>query len=152
MVWYIGANYKTRYILENEKDIFDYSNDTIASKLLDNKFHTTQEWLSATSHLDYPLYPDLIPRHFKNPRSCDLILSNDGSVVFNIKNGKKRRDHLHHHDRGVRECMNVPLIIGGSQEIPMEQIPFCKITDIVPTLLKFLGKTPHKSVQGNSLI
>ncbi|MFX1478844.1 MAG: hypothetical protein ACFFCI_12000, partial [Promethearchaeota archaeon] len=90
--------------------------------------------------------------HFKNPRSCDLILSNDGSVVFNIKNGKKRRNQLHHHDRGIRECMNVPLIIGGSPEIPKKMIPFCKITDIVPTLLKILGISPHKSVVGNSLI
>ncbi|MFX1479270.1 MAG: hypothetical protein ACFFCI_14145, partial [Promethearchaeota archaeon] len=90
--------------------------------------------------------------HFKNPRSCDLILSNDGSVVFNIKNGKKRREHLHHHDRGIRECMNVPLIIGGSPDIPQKMIPFCKVTDIVPTLLNLLGKSPHTSVVGQSLV
>ncbi|MFX1488278.1 MAG: alkaline phosphatase family protein [Promethearchaeota archaeon] len=148
----IGESFKTRYILENSKDIFNYLDDDLASRLIDNKFHTIQEWLKATYHLDYPLHIDLIPRHFKNPRSCDLILSNDGSVVFNIKNGKKRREHLHHHDRGIRECMNVPLIIGGSPEIPKKMIPFCKITDIVPTLLKILGISPHKSVVGNSLI
>jgi hypothetical protein len=148
----IGESYKTRYILEKSKDIFNYLNDDSASKLVDNKFHTTQEWLQATHHLDYPLHVDLIPRHFKNPRSCDLILNNDGSVVFNIKNGKKRRDQIHHHDRGVKECMNVPLIIGGSPEIPSKKVNFCKITDIVPTLLKFLGILPHKSVIGNSLI
>ncbi|GAG83372.1 unnamed protein product, partial [marine sediment metagenome] len=80
-----GNSYKTKYIMDNDEiDIFGYLNDENACKLLDNKFHTIQEWLSATYHLDYPQYPDLIPRHFKNPRSSDLILSNDGSVVFNL--------------------------------------------------------------------
>jgi hypothetical protein len=148
-----GNNLKTRYIIDNDEcDIFDFFKDQKASKLLDNKFHTTQEWLEATHHLDYPLYPDLIPRHFKNPRACDLILSNDGSVVFNMKNGKVGNKNIHNHDLGVRECMSVPLIISGSQEIPHKVIPFCKITDIVPTLLKMLGKEPHSSVVGLSLI
>ncbi|GAG75634.1 unnamed protein product, partial [marine sediment metagenome] len=45
----MGNNYKTRYIMENDDtDIFDYSNDENASKLMDNKFHTIQEWLGAT--------------------------------------------------------------------------------------------------------
>ncbi len=149
----MGNNYKTRYIMENDDtDIFDYSNDENASKLMDNKFHTIQEWLGATYHLDYPMYSDLIPRHFKNPRSSDIILSNDGSVVYNLKNGKKGNKNIYNHDRGIRECMNVPLIIGGSPEIPHKHISYCKITDIVPTLLKMLGKMPHKSVVGQSLI
>jgi hypothetical protein len=148
-----GKNFKTKYVLENdEHDIFNYYKEETVSKLLDNKFHTTQEWLEATHHLDYPLYPDMIPRHFKNPRSCDIILSNDGSVVFNVKNGKVSNKNIYHHDRGVKECMSVPLILGGSFEIPHKSISFCKITDIVPTLLKMIGKTPHKSVVGQSLI
>jgi arylsulfatase A-like enzyme len=148
-----GKNIKTRYILENgEYDIFNYSTDERANELLDNKFHTTKEWLEATYHLDYPLYLDLIPRHFKNPRSCDIVLSNDGSVVFNMKNGKVGNKNIFNHDRGIRECMNVPMIIGGSSEIPLKAVTYCKITDIVPTLLKLLGKTPHKSVVGQSLI
>jgi len=149
----IGNDYKTKYIMENDTcDIFGYLNDESASKLLDNKFHTIQEWLSATYHLDYPIYPDLIPRHFKNPRSADIILSNDGSVVYNLKNGKRGNKNIYNHDMGIRECMNVPLVIGGSLDIPHKQIPYCKITDIVPTLLKMLGKTPHKSVIGQTLI
>jgi hypothetical protein len=148
-----GSNFKTKYIMENgDIDIFDYLNDEIASKLIDNKFHTIQEWLGATYHLDFPLYPDLIPRHFKNPRSSDIILSNDGSVVYNLKNGKKGNKNLNNHDIGTRDCANVPLIIGGSLNIPSKQVLYCKITDIVPTLLKMLGKTPHKSVMGHSLI
>ncbi|MFX1375738.1 MAG: alkaline phosphatase family protein [Promethearchaeota archaeon] len=148
-----GNDFKTKYIMEKEDiDIFGYLNDDTASKLIDNKFHTIQEWLSATYHLDYPLFPNLIPRHFKNPRSSDIILSNDGSVVYNIKNGKKGSKNIYNHDRGIRECMNVPLIIGGSLDVPFKHIPYCKITDIVPTLVKMLGKTPHKSVVGQSLL
>jgi hypothetical protein len=148
-----GNSYKTKYTMDNdESDIFGYLNDENASKLLDNKFHTIQEWLSATYHLDYPLYPDLIPRHFKNPRSSDLILSNDGSVVFNLKNGKGANKNINNHDRGIRECMNVPLIIGGSSDIPPKHVPFCKTTDIVPTLLDMLGKKLHKSVVGQNLV
>jgi hypothetical protein len=148
-----GFSYKTKYVNNNDKnDIFGYLVDEKANKLMDNKFHTTQEWLRATYHLDYPLYPDLIPRHFKNPRSCDIILSNDGSVVFNLKNGKSGNTNIYNHDRGTRDCMNVPLIIGGSSEIPAERVSFCKTTDIVPTLLNMLGKTPHKSVVGQNLV
>ena len=148
-----GKEYKTRYIsYDKDNDIFGYLNEDTTSRLMDNKFHSINEWLEATHHLDFPMFPDLIPRHFKNPRSCDLILSNDGTVVFNIHHGKQKNKNLYDHDLGLRKCMVVPLIIGGSLEIPCKHIPFCKITDIVPTLCKLLGKTLDKSVIGESLI
>ncbi|MCK4380798.1 MAG: hypothetical protein KAW51_06620, partial [Candidatus Lokiarchaeota archaeon] len=148
-----GSDYRTRYISEDvDNDIFNFMADDVASRLLDNKFHTIQEWLEATYHLDYPLFPDLIPRHFKNPRSADLILSNDETIKFSIHHGKQKGKNLYDHDMGLRKCMAVPLIIGGSLEIPSKHIPFCKITDIVPTLLKLIGKKSHKSVIGKSLV
>jgi hypothetical protein len=148
-----GENYKTKYVVaDDSEDIFGYMKDIKASKVMDNKFHTIGEWLEATYHLDYPLYPDLIPRHFKNPRSSDIILSNDGSVVYNIKNGKAGNKNVYNHDIGTRNCMNVPIVIGGSLEIPHKEVRYCKTTDVVPTLLNFLGKKPHRSVIGNSLI
>jgi hypothetical protein len=152
---YKGTNtdYKTRYISESQDfDIFQYFDDELASKMLDNRFHSTQEWLQNTYHLDYPLYPDLIPRHFKNPRGADIIISTGGSIVYNIKHGKKKGNGIYQHDIGLRKSSVVPLIIGGSKEIPSKEISFCKTTDIVPTLLKFLGKKPHKSVLGVSVI
>jgi hypothetical protein len=149
----IGAEYKTRYISEsNNTDIFNFRNDDVANKLMDNKFHSINEWLEATYHLDYPLHPDLIPRHLKNPRSADIILCNDETIKFGIHHGKQKSKNLYDHDIGLRKCMAVPLIIGGSQEIPQKKIRFCKITDIVPTLVKLLGKNPHKSVIGESLL
>ena len=44
------------------------------------------------------------------------------------------------------------LIIGGSEDIPVKEISHCKITDIVPTLVKMLGVKPHTSVVGKNLI
>ena len=148
-----GDNYMTKYSSEDENnDIFGYVDDEVASKFMDNKFHSTKEWMNATYHLNYPLYPDLIPRHFKNPRSSDIVLTNDESVIYSIIHGKKKRSFKNFHDIGLRKSVIVPLIIGGSNEIPCKEVAFCKITDIVPTLLKMLGKTPHKSVIGESLI
>lgn len=155
---YRGANaeLQTCYIADgNDGDVFGYGSDDKASKILDGKFHTLKEWEVATYHLDYTMYPDLIVRHFKNPRSCDIILSNDGSVTYNIEHGivkKEKRNIIYTHDLGVRKCQIVPLLIGGSHEIPHLHVNYCKTTDIVPTLLKMIGKKPHKSVVGDSLI
>jgi len=148
-----GKEFKTRYISgDNNKDIFSFMDDDLAIQLLDNKFHSTQEWLEATYHLDYPMHPDLISRHFKNPRSADIILSNDETIKFGIHHGKQKSKNLYDHDVGLRTCMAVPLIIGGSLEIPQKKVKVCKITDIVPTLVKLLGKRPHESVIGESLL
>ncbi|MFX1275047.1 MAG: alkaline phosphatase family protein [Promethearchaeota archaeon] len=149
----IGKDFKTKYISENQDiDIFGFLVDDIASRMMDDKFHSIDEWNHATHHLDYALYPDLISRHFKNPRSADIIISTKGKYTYKTTHGKKKRGSLFTHDIGLRESSVVPLIIGGSPEIPYKEISYCKSTDIVPTLLNLLGKKPHKSVIGNSLI
>jgi len=148
-----GDTYKTKYTSENDiDDVFGYLNDGISRKIMDNNFHSIEEWMDATNHLDYPMYPDLIPRHFKNPRSADIILSNDGSVIYNIGHGKQKNKDKYTHDLGLRKSAIVPLIFAGSEEIPHKEISYCKSTDIVTTLLRMLGKKPHKSVCGKSLI
>jgi len=148
-----GKNYKTKYIPENDyDDIFGYSKDNKASKMLDGGFLSIEEALDYTHHVDYPLYTNLIPRHFKNPRSSDIILSTDGSVVYGISHGTPKEANLYTHDIGLRSSAVVPLIIGGSYAVPQKEIKYCKTTDIVPTLIKLLGKEPHKSVVGKSLL
>lgn len=148
-----GKNQITKYTSENgEFDFFGYLKDEKASRLLDGKFHTRKEWIEATYHLDYPLYSDLVPRHFKNPRSSDIITSTCGDALFNIGHNKKKNENKFSHDIGLRNSMIVPLIIGGSPEIPHKEVPFCTTVDIVPTLLKMVGKKPHKSVVGDPLI
>jgi len=148
-----GKDMKTRYIFENgQKDVFGYFDDNHASKIVDGRFHKISEWLEHTYHLDYPLYPDLLVRHFKNPRSADLILSTQGDIVYNIAHGKQKRKTLYKHDIGTQESTIVPLLISGSEDIPRKEIKFCKITDIVPTLLGLLGQKSHESVIGKNLI
>jgi hypothetical protein len=119
---------------------------------MDNKFHTPKEWLEHTYHIDYPIYPELLPRHFKNPRGADIVISTKGTVVYEIKQGVQKKPNPFVHDIGSRNCTIVPLLLGGSPEIPTNEISFCKTIDIVPTLLKLINKEPHKSVLGESLI
>lgn len=148
-----GKKLRTKYISEyDENDIFGYSNEQKVRKLINKGFHSIDEWEKATGTHNYPLYPDLISRHFKNPRSCDLILFTDGSVIYNLKHGKKKNNFVYSHDLGTMEGALVPLIISGAPSIPIKRLEYCKITDVVPTLLKMLGKKPHKSICGKSLI
>ncbi len=149
----LGLDFKSKYISEEpDGDIFGFSSDEISSKIMDGKFHSIDEYNDRTHHLDYALYPDLISRHFKNPRSADIIISTVGQYTYKITHGKKKQGSLYTHDIGLRESAVVPLLIGGSSEIPQKEVLHCKSTDIVPTLIKMLGKKPHESVVGKSLI
>ncbi|TXT60021.1 MAG: Type I phosphodiesterase / nucleotide pyrophosphatase [Promethearchaeota archaeon] len=148
-----GKDLRTKYLCyEGEEDIFGYKNHNNAEKLVNNRFYSYREWMDATHLLDYPLYPDLLVRHFKNPRSADLIISTQGERVYNIVHGKQKEKGVWNHDIGLRKSSIVPLIIGGTPEIPKKHISYCSIVDIVPTLMKLIGKNPHHSVMGLNLI
>ena len=147
-----GKDMKTAFRNDQQEDVFGFGRDEKAVKLCDGKFHSIEDWLEATYHLDFAMHPDLLVRHFKNPRSCDIMVSTCGNVIYNIGHGKKKSDNLYSHDIGLRNSTIVPLIIGGSPEIPQKEVLFCKTTDIVPSLLKCIGKKPHESVVGRSLI
>jgi hypothetical protein len=148
-----GKSMKTRYIcIGDDIDVFGYHTDEVASKLIDGKYHSIDEWLEGTYHLDYPSYPDLLVRNFKNPRSADVIVSTKGEVVYNIVHGKTKTKRFYNHDIGLRKSSIIPLIISGTNEIPRRSVEFCKITDIVPTLLYMMHQKIDKSVIGNNLI
>ncbi|TXT66485.1 MAG: Type I phosphodiesterase / nucleotide pyrophosphatase [Promethearchaeota archaeon] len=146
----MGSTLETKYTYEDD-DIFGYENSERAQQLLDDKFHSIDDWLSGTYDIDFPLLIDQIPRYFKNPRSSDILVSTLGKYCMNYEHGETKNEHLYSHDLAIKESMTVPLIIGGSEDIPHLQIDFCKTTDIVPTLLKLLGHSPHKSVVGKDL-
>ena len=95
---------------------------------------------------------DQIPRYFKNPRSCDIIISTLGEYSFGYEHGKTVGKSPFSHDIGTRSSMIVPFIIGGSPEIPQMELSYCKTTDMVPTLLALLGIKPHSSVIGKSIL
>jgi arylsulfatase A-like enzyme len=146
-----GKEQQTKYSFEGE-DFYQYSENETAAKILDNKFHSLEEWLEATNSINFPMIIDQIPRYFKNPRSCEIIVSTLGEYYFNYEHGQTVGDSPFSHDNGLRDSMIVPFIIGGSPEIPQIELLYCKTTDMVPSLLKFLGITPHSSVVGKSII
>jgi arylsulfatase A-like enzyme len=146
-----GEHQKTKFSFEGN-DFYQYSKDEKSRKLLDNKFHTLDEWLRATNHINFPMIIDQIPRYFKNPRSCDILVSTLGDYSFNYEHGKTVGVSPYNHDNGLRESMIVPFIIGGSSEIPNIELNYCKTTDMVPTLLHLLGIKSHSSVIGKSVL
>jgi len=146
-----GKEQKTRYVYDII-DFYGYNENEESAKILDNKFHTIEEWLKATNHIDFPMIIDQIPRYFKNPRSCDIIISTLGEFGFNYEHGKTIDNYPYSHDIALRESMIVPFIIGGGVEIPPMELKYCKTTDMVPTLLDLLGIKPHSSVIGNSIL
>jgi hypothetical protein len=146
-----GKEQSTKYTFYDE-ELFGYKNHDEIKELLDGKPHTINEWLSVTYNIDFPMFIDLLPRYFKNPRSCDIMTSTCGEYGFNYEHGKTVNSHVYSHDIALKKSMTVPLIIGGSPEIPKLKIDFCKTTDVVPTLLDLLGIKPHSSVVGKSLL
>lgn len=146
-----GKNQKTRYSFESE-DLFGYTKYEKSSALLDNQFHTIDKWVDATSQIDFINIIDQLPRHFKNPRSCDIMVSTTGEYSFNYAHGKTNGTSLYSHDIALKKSMTVPLIIGGSPRIPNFEVDYCKTTDIVPTLLDLLGSKPDQSVIGKSVL
>ncbi|MFW9880644.1 MAG: hypothetical protein ACFFG0_46845, partial [Candidatus Thorarchaeota archaeon] len=146
-----GKSQKTRYIFDDE-DLFGYINNEIACTLLDSKFHTIDEWVSKTFQTEFVNIIDQLPRYFKNPRSCDIMISTEGDYNFNYEHGKTKGISPYSHDIASKTSMLVPLIIGGSPEIPHLELKHCKTTDIVPTLLDLLGIKPYFGVIGKSLL
>ncbi len=134
-------NGKTKYSFE-KNDLFGYDKDSIASKLLDGKFHSIDEWLEHTYHIDYPIIIDQLPRLLNTSRSADIIAETDVSTIYN---------HLHSHDVCLKSAMTVPLIVAG-KGLEKREIPFAKVADITPTILKLLGKKRGTSIIGKSLV
>jgi hypothetical protein len=147
-----GINQKTKY-LPDDKDFYKYSKYEESARLIDGKSHSIDEWLNVTNQIDFPILVDQIPRYFKNPRSCDILTSNLGEYAFGYEHGKTAASvHQYSHDIGIKKSMTVPFIIGGSPNIPILELSYCKTTDMVPTLLYLLGEKPHFSVVGKSVI
>ncbi|MFX0134862.1 MAG: alkaline phosphatase family protein [Candidatus Hodarchaeota archaeon] len=123
-------NGKTKYSYE-KNDLFGYEEDPRAIKLLDGKFHSIDEWLEHTYHIDNPIIVDQLPRFLNiDKRSHDIVAVTDAKTVYH---------HLFSHDVCHRNTMNVPLIISG-KGLEKKEIPFAKTSDITPTILKFLGE------------
>ena len=118
-----GINQKSKYIFE-DRDLFGYERHEKAEKLLDDKAHTIDEWLEATYQIDFPMFIDQLPRYFKNPRTCDIMTSTCGEYAFAFEHGKTKEYSPYSHDIALKKSMTVPMILGGSAEIPNIEIPY----------------------------
>jgi len=145
-----GKNQRTKYIVD-EKDLYKYKDYEESAALLDKRAHNIDEWLEGTNRIDFPIIIDQIPRYFKNPRSCDIMISTIGEYGIGYEHGKSVVFSPYSHDIGLKKSMTVPFIIGGSPNIPSTELSYCKTTDMVPTLLELLGEKPHFSVVGKSV-
>ena len=145
-----GKDQYTRYLYD-DKELYGYKNFEDSSEILDNEPHNIEEWLEATNNIDFPMIIDQLPRYFKNPRSCDIIISTLGTYGFNYEHGKTIGPSPYSHDIALRDSMIVPFIIGGSPQIPQKELSYCKTTDMVPSLLELLGIKPDNSVIGKSV-
>jgi hypothetical protein len=146
-----GIEQRTKFSYDN-LELYGYEFDERSAKLLDGKYHDIDTWLEGTNHIDFPMIIDQIPRYFKNPRSCDIIISTLGEYGFGYEHGETKADYPYSHDICLKKSMTVPFIIGGSPELPIKELKYCKTTDMVPTLISLLGETPDKSVVGRSVI
>lgn len=141
---------KTRLEFSNE-DFYGYSKDPEASKLLDNKYHTIDEWLESTHHIDFPMIVDQVVRLFKNEKSCDILCSTLGDTIFHWEHGRTKKESLYGHDIASYKGMTTPLLISGGN-ISEGKIDYCKSADLVPTIVKLLNGNLASSVVGKSLI
>jgi arylsulfatase A-like enzyme len=146
-----GKNQKTSY-KHDDLDIYGYENNEQSASLLDGKPHDIDAWLHGTNQVDFPMIIDQIPRYFKNPRSGEIVVSTLGEYSFGFEHGKTKPSSRYSHDICLRKSMIVPFIIGGSPDLPTKELKYCKNTDMVPSLLSLLGKKPHESVVGKSVI
>ncbi len=142
-------NDKTRLV--SNSDLYGYAKDEISAKMLDGKFHSIDEWLAHTHHIDFPMIVDQIARLFRNPNSCDIVISTCGNTIFNYEHGFTKNDHIFGHDIGLRSAITVPLLISNPY-IPEEQLSCSKSTDIVPTILKLLGEPIPPQLVGKCLV
>ncbi|MHA1143682.1 MAG: alkaline phosphatase family protein [Candidatus Helarchaeota archaeon] len=141
---------KTRLTLPG-KDFFGYSDDNMGAKMLDGKFHTLDEWIQHTHHLDFPAVADYVVRLFKNPNSCDVLCSTLGETIFNYEHGKTQNSHVYGHDIATHTGMTTPLLISGSN-ITTRTLDHAKSSDLVPTIVKLLNGNLAPSVVGRSLV
>lgn len=105
---------------------------------------TPRQWLEATAGSDYPDLPAQILAYFRSRFCGDLAVFATPGWDFNNLN---RAGH-----GGLRpDDMLVPMLLAGPG-VPHEQRPTARTVDLMPTLLKLLGRTPPPGLDGQSLV
>ena len=105
---------------------------------------TGRQWLRETIDTDYPDLPEQIVAYFRAHRAADL-------AVFAAPGWDLSTTHRAGHG-GLRPAdMFVPLLLAGPG-VPKGRIEAARTVDVVPTVLKLLGRPVPPDLDGRALL
>jgi len=103
-----------------------------------------RQWLEATDDTDFPDLPAQVLAYFRHERAGDLALFAAPGWDFNNRN---RAGH-----GGIRAVdMHVPILIAGPG-VPHGRIDAARSVDVMPTLLRLLGRPLPPGLDGQPLL
>ncbi|MDP7163457.1 MAG: alkaline phosphatase family protein [Phycisphaerae bacterium] len=105
---------------------------------------TPRQWLACTIDTDYPDLPAQIVAYFRARRAGDIAVFAAPGWDFNKVN------RAGHGGLGPQDMLT-PLLLAGPQ-IPHKRIPTARTVDLVPTLLRLLGRPVPAGLDGESLV
>ncbi len=116
----------------------------IPQRLLKGVPASSREWLNATHATKYPDLPPQILAYFRASRAGDITVFAAAGWDFGSKNSAG------HGGLDAHDDLCVPLLLAGPG-VPHKRLPIARTVDLVPTLLKLLGKTPPANMDGTTL-
>ena len=133
-----GSSY--RYTVLTGADPLGLASSPAAEKLLDGRFHSSEDWLEATIDSSAPDLVAQIVDYFDSRRSGDLLLFSTGRWQF-AAGTAGGHGGITPMDMRIVWAFAGPTIPAGCS------VPFGRVVDLTPTLLDFLGRLdqPAKS-------
>jgi len=132
------TNFKNSYVyMPISGDPLGYSNDTLASKLLDNQFHSADTWLAHTIQTDYP---DAIYRLYElmsKPDVGDLLICSkkgyDLAANYELFVGNYKGGHGGLH----KDLLKVPYILYLPNQAS-KQLEFARSEEVGEMIMAYL--------------
>ncbi|MFT7034545.1 MAG: putative AlkP superfamily pyrophosphatase or phosphodiesterase [Cyclobacteriaceae bacterium] len=145
-----NAQGKYKYFV-TDNDPLEYQNDSIASRLMDDQFHSANMWLEASFKTNYP---DALHRLFSlvsKPDMGDILICTlenyDLAKDYEMLIGNYRGGH-----GGIRaEMLNVPYVLYTPGQ-NSQDIPFARSEDVGATILEYLDMDTEYELDGKSLL
>ncbi len=138
-----GPGTPISYHLVGGEDPFGWEG-VVPAEMLDGSPHPPRRWLEVTAATEYPDLPAQIVAYFRAPRAGDLAIFAEPGWDFRTAN---RAGH-----GGLRPSdMHVPILLAGPG-VPKGRPAAARTVDLMPTLLKLLGRPIPPGLDGESLI
>lgn len=116
----------------------------VPAAMLTGKPHSPREWLEATVDTNYPGLPAQIIAYFRAHRAGDI-------AVFAASGWDFKNVNRAGHGGLLPEDMLVPMLLAGPG-VPHKEIYAAQTIDLMPTVLKLLGRPILPGLDGTSLI